>query len=136
MKTFNGQEHILLYCFDLKFPKELNLNEGLDPRVYVWKKGEEEKTSSRKNLNFYHKGHLPSFFYFIISFIILVEANSTCLITKQLQYEKEQKKGLTKRKDDGRSWAPMFHHCVLKKIAFSHFGGLGVPIQMSHSIFQ
>jgi hypothetical protein len=33
VKTFNGQGHTLLYCFDLKFLKELNLDEGLDPRV-------------------------------------------------------------------------------------------------------
>jgi hypothetical protein len=73
------------FCYDLKFPKELNLEEGLDPRVCCAKERRRRKIIIKKKPQLLSQGTPSFFFYFIIFFVLLVEANSTCLITKQLQ---------------------------------------------------
>jgi len=48
IENFSRQGHILLYCFDFKFLKELNLDEGLDPRVCCVKEGRRRKNIIKK----------------------------------------------------------------------------------------
>jgi hypothetical protein len=56
------------FCYDLKFPKELNMDEGLDPRVCCVKERRRRKIIIKKKPQLLSHGTPSFFFYFIIFF--------------------------------------------------------------------